>query len=140
MRFQCSVHVRLRSRRESARATHDLNEAMRRGQAFIEAGADILFIEAPGSIEEMNQIKAKFPAIPLVANMVEEGKTPALTSAQLEDMGYQIILRPVSALLSAAKSLQMSYQALQETSQLDITQPRFTFDEFNELVGLHEFD
>jgi 2-methylisocitrate lyase-like PEP mutase family enzyme len=126
--------------RTDARATHDLNEAIRRGQAFVEAGADILFIEAPGSIEEMTQIKAKFPSIPLVANMVEEGKTPELSAGQLEELGFQILLRPVSALLSAAKSLQMSYQALQETSQLDKKQPRFTFDEFNKLVGLDEFN
>ena len=126
--------------RTDARATHDLNEAIRRGQAFVEAGADILFIEAPQSIEEMNQIRAKFPSIPLVANMVEEGKTPELSTAQLEDMGYQILLRPVSALLAAAKSLQMSYQALQETSQLDKKQPRLTFAGFNEMVGLDEFN
>jgi 2-methylisocitrate lyase-like PEP mutase family enzyme len=126
--------------RTDARATHDLNEAIRRGQAFVEAGADILFIEAPASIEEMTQIKANFPSIPLVANMVEEGKTPELSAVQLEDLGFQILLRPVSALLSAAKTLQVSYQALQETSQLDKKQPRFTFAEFNKLVGLDEYN
>jgi methylisocitrate lyase len=72
--------------------------------------------------------------------MVEEGKTPELSAAQLEELGFQILLRPVSALLSAAKSLQMSYQALQETSQLDKKQPRFTFAGFNKLVGLDEFN
>ncbi len=124
--------------RTDARATNNLTEAIRRGEAFVDAGADILFIEAPLSIEEMKQIQANFPTIPLVANMVEEGKTPECTSAQLQDMGYQIILRPVSALLAAAKSLQLSYLSLRETSQLNSEQPRFAFSEFNELVGLDE--
>jgi 2,3-dimethylmalate lyase len=126
--------------RTDARATHDLAEAIKRGNAFLEAGADILFIEAPASVEELEQISASFPDIPLVANMVEEGKTPELDSKRLSDLGYQIILRPVSALLSAAMSLQMSYQALKETSQLSDTQPRFTFGGFNQLVGLDKFN
>ena len=126
--------------RTDARATHDLAEALRRGKAFLEAGADILFVEAPESIEEMKQVKTSFPGTPLVANMVEEGKTPELTANELADLGFQIILRPVSALLTAAKSLQLSYQALRQTSQLQSTQPRFSFSGFNELVGLEKFD
>ncbi len=126
--------------RTDARATHDFTEALRRGGAFLESGADILFVEAPQSIEEMKQITASFPGTPLVANMVEEGKTPELTAGELADLGYQIILRPVSALLAAAKSLEVSYQALRKTSQLEDTQPRFSFSGFNEMVGLGEFD
>ena len=125
--------------RTDARATHDLAEAIRRGKAFVEAGADILFIEAPRTVEELEQVKLNFPSIPLVANMVEEGKTPELTPAQLAGLGYQIVLRPVSALLSVTMSLQTSYQALHETGQLNSTQQRFSFDEFNQLVGLDKF-
>lgn len=124
--------------RTDSRSTHDLTEALRRAEAFLEVGADILFIEAPGSVEEMEKVKATFPKIPLVANMVEEGKTPDLSAVQLADLGYQIILRPVSALLAAAKSLQTSYSALQETSRLDVEQQRLTFGEYNDLVGLDE--
>ena len=122
--------------RTDARGTHDLNEALRRAEAFLGAGADILFVEAPQSIEEMETIKSTFPDIPLVANMVEGGKTPELSLAQLTQLGYQIILRPVSALLAAAKSLQLSYAALSTTSQLSERQQRLTFEEFNALVGL----
>jgi len=124
--------------RTDSASTHGLTEALRRSAAFLEVGADILFIEAPGSIEDMEKVKATFPTIPLVANMVEEGKTPDLSAAQLADLGYQIILRPVSALLAAAKSLQTSYRALYETSRLDIDQQRLTFSEYNDLVGLDE--
>jgi len=64
--------------RTDARATHDLDEALRRGEAFVKAGADILFIEAPASTEEMETIAKQFPNTPLVANLVEGGKTPEL--------------------------------------------------------------
>jgi 2-methylisocitrate lyase-like PEP mutase family enzyme len=60
--------------RTDARATHDLSEALDRGEAFLRAGADILFIEAPRSVEELKKIRSTFPDIPLVANMVEDGK------------------------------------------------------------------
>ncbi|MDG1834453.1 MAG: isocitrate lyase/PEP mutase family protein, partial [Pseudomonadales bacterium] len=65
--------------RTDARATHNLDEALRRGDAFIEAGADILFIEAPASVDEMTKIAKRFPNTPLVANLVEGGKTPELS-------------------------------------------------------------
>ncbi|GIT20518.1 MAG: hypothetical protein CM1200mP40_02000 [Gammaproteobacteria bacterium] len=69
--------------RTDSRATHGLNEALRRGEAFLKAGADILFIEAPASIEEMEIVKKEFPETVLVANMVEEGKTPVLKVSEL---------------------------------------------------------
>lgn len=124
--------------RTDARATHNLDEALARGEAFIKAGADILFIEAPHSIDEMRKISDTFPDVPLVANMVEDGKTPDLSMEQLSDLGFQIILRPVSALLAATRSLQQSYSALESTSQLEKTQSRFNFAEFNEYMGLNE--
>jgi 2,3-dimethylmalate lyase len=122
--------------RTDSRSTHDLTEALRRADAFLQAGADILFIEAPGSADEMAKVKAAFPDTPLVANMVEEGKTPDLTMGQLSDLGYQIVLRPVSALLAVAKNLQSSFSALYDTGRLDSEQYRLTFDEYNDLVGL----
>ncbi len=122
--------------RTDARATHDLDEAIQRCQAFLEAGADILFIEAPRTVAEMEQVKSAFGDVPLVANMVEDGKTPDLSAEELVKLGYQIIHRPVSALLAASKSLQLSYTALYESSSLDKGQPRLSFSEFNDLVGL----
>jgi 2-methylisocitrate lyase-like PEP mutase family enzyme len=124
--------------RTDARATHDLAEAIDRGRAFLEAGADILFIEAPRTVGEMEQVRSAFSDVPLVANMVEEGKTPDLSAGELAAMGYQIILRPVSALLAVSKTLQQSYAALLATSHLDSAQARLTFSEFNDLVGLED--
>ena len=124
--------------RTDARATHDLNEALRRAEAFLNAGADILFIEAPRSVAEMQTIQAAFPQVPLVANMVEDGKTPNLTPAELHELGYQILLRPVAALLAVAETLTRAYKNLHATGDLQ-KMNRFSFVEFNDLVGLPDY-
>ena len=124
--------------RTDARATHDLNEALRRAEAFLNAGADILFIEAPRSVAEMQTIQAAFPQVPLVANMVEDGKTPNLTPAELHELGYQILLRLVAALLAVAETLTRAYKNLHATGDLQ-KMNRFSFVEFNDLVGLPDY-
>ena len=125
--------------RTDSRATHDLKEALRRGEAFLKAGADILFIEAPQSIEEMTTIKNEFPDVVLVANMVEGGKTPELGVNDLADLGFQIVLRPVTALLSVSKALQQCYSALAETGKARQANELITFDAYNELTGLSDY-
>ena len=122
--------------RTDSRATHDLSEALRRGEAFLKAGADLLFIEAPQSVEEMAIIKQEFPDTVLVANMVEEGKTPELSVVQLAELGFQVVLRPVTALLGVARSLRQSYASLFDDSDVTAAPPRLTFHDYNELVGL----
>ena len=124
--------------RTDTRATHGLDEALRRGEAFLKTGADMLFIEAPENIEEMEIIKQEFPDTVLVANMVEEGKTPELSLNQLADLGYQVVLRPISALLTAAKALQGSYAALSQSGKSEPPPTRLTFQAYNDLVGLSD--
>ena len=121
--------------RTDARATHDLDEALMRAEAFLAAGADILFVEAPRTVAEMQIVKQAFPDTPLVANMVEDGKTPSLTPTQLGEMGYQILLRPVSALLAVSEQLNRAYSQLSISGDLGEI-ARFSFSGFNELVGL----
>jgi 2-methylisocitrate lyase-like PEP mutase family enzyme len=70
--------------RTDARATHDLDEALRRGEAFLKAGADILFIEAPRDMGELERVTKTFKGVPLLSNMVEDGKTPYLSATVLE--------------------------------------------------------
>ena len=125
--------------RTDARATHDLDEALRRGDAFLEAGADILFIEAPASITEMEQISKRFPNTPLVANLVEGGKTPELSLLELKEMGFSIILRPVSALLSISATLQRNYAALAGTGTLGDGDSHLSFNEYNKMIGLQDY-
>ena len=125
--------------RTDARATHDLDEALRRGAAFLEAGADILFIEAPASVAEMEEIAARFPDTPLVANLVEGGKTPELSMAELKNMGFQVVLRPVSALLSISAMLQKNYGSLKATGTLGDNETQLSFNEYNKMIGLQDF-
>ena len=124
--------------RTDARATHDLDEALRRGEAFLKAGADILFIEAPRDMKELEKVCATFKGVPLLANMVEDGKTPILDAQVLEELGFKIAIYPVSALLAVTKRLQEVYATLLRGEGLAANEPRVTFQHYNELVGLPE--
>ena len=122
--------------RTDARATHDLDEALRRGEAFLRAGADILFIEAPRDEAEMRKVAETFKGVPLVANIVEDGKTPYLGAKALEELGFKIALFPVSALLAVTARLQAVYDTLVKGEGLPASEPRVTFQRYNELIGL----
>lgn len=122
--------------RTDARATHDLDEALRRGEAFLRAGADILFIEAPRDEVEMRKVADTFKAVPLVANIVEDGKTPYLSAKALEELGFKIALFPVSALLAVTARLQSVYDTLMKGEGLPAGEPRVAFQRYNELIGL----
>ena len=93
--------------RTDARTTLGLDEALRRGEAYAKAGADILFIESPESVDEMQTICQTFRGIPLVANMVEKGRTPVLSKEELENLGYKIAIFPVTALLASVHALSL---------------------------------
>ncbi|MGI8423928.1 MAG: isocitrate lyase/PEP mutase family protein [Chloroflexota bacterium] len=94
--------------RTDARTTLGLDEALRRADAYARAGADVLFVESPESVEEMRTIGARFD-LPLVANMVEKGRTPVLSRAELEALGYRLAIFPVTALLAAVKAMSSAY-------------------------------
>ena len=124
--------------RTDARATHGLDESLARGEAFLKAGADILFIEAPRSAEEMRRVAETFKGTPLVANMVEDGKTPLLTPQELEALGYRIILYPISALLAVTKRLEEVYDLLVKGDRTGVDASRSTFTHYNEIMNLPE--
>ena len=121
--------------RTDARTAHGLDEALRRGEAFLKAGADILFIESPESIEEMQRIGETFD-VPLLANMVEGGRTPILSKAELEKLGYKIAIYPVAGLLAAASALQSVYAHLKSTgSTLNWDGELCPFSDFVRMIG-----
>ncbi|MBI1262830.1 MAG: carboxyvinyl-carboxyphosphonate phosphorylmutase [Rhizobiales bacterium] len=122
--------------RTDARATHGFDEALTRAEAFLKAGADILFIEAPRTHEEIRRIGEVFSGVSLVANLVEDGKTPMLAPAELQAMGYKIALYPVSALLSVTACLQDVYAQLLSGTGLDPATRRQSFSGYNDIVGL----
>ena len=124
--------------RTDSRQALGLTEAITRGLAFKEAGADAVFIEAPESKEEMKEIAHQVPG-PLVANMLERGVTPLMGPKQLKELGFDLIVWPLAPLYSAAQSLTEVYTTLRrDGSTLAILDRLMPFDDFNRIVGLEE--
>ncbi|CAB4547110.1 MAG: carboxyvinyl-carboxyphosphonate phosphorylmutase [Actinobacteria bacterium] len=131
-----SIHVTART---DARAAIGLDEAIERAKMARDTGVDALFVEAPESIAEMERIAAALPDITLVANMVETGRTPLLTPAELAELGFRLIVSPLSLLFSAVKAVQDSLRSLQTHGSLRGELDRLVdFAAFGELVGLPE--
>jgi 2-methylisocitrate lyase-like PEP mutase family enzyme len=124
--------------RTDARTTLGLDEALRRGEAYARAGADILFIESPETQEEMQQIGKTFPNHPLIANMVEKGRTPVLSKAELEQLGYKIAIFPVTALLASVQAMTQVYEHFKDTGS-SINNPVDLYD-FGDLSKLMDFE
>ncbi len=124
--------------RTDARTAHGLDEALRRAEAFAEAGADILFVESPESEAEMERICRSFDT-PLLANMVEGGRTPVLTAERLEELGYSIAIFPSAGLAATIQALNGVYGHLdRHGSSVDMDQPICDFAEMNELMGFED--
>jgi len=126
--------------RTDALAAVDLDEAIRRVEAAREAGADASFVEAPTSLDDLEAIGRRSPA-PNVANMIEGGRTPVLPKQQLVDLGFQLILYPLTALFAAARLIESMYRTLKEEGTTQGQAERLmTFAEFNALIGVDEKD
>lgn len=124
--------------RTDARAVYGLDEAVRRAQAAAAAGADAVFVEAPESVAEMARVRAAVPAaVPLVANMVEGGKTPLRSAPDLAAAGYQIVVTPLTGLLASVRALARAYGALaRDGSSQALAGELLTFGEMNGLLGV----
>lgn len=124
--------------RTDSRQSLGLNEAITRGLAFKEAGADAVFIEAPESKEEMKEIASHVPG-PLVANMLERGVTPLMEPEELKGLGFDLIVWPLAPLYGVAQSLTDIYGTLRlQGSTLAILDRLMPFNQFNDIVGLEE--
>lgn len=121
--------------RTDARAGHGIDEALRRAEAFANAGADILFIEAPESMEEMERIGRSFD-LPLLVNMVDGGKTPILGREELERLGFSIAIFPVTGFLAAAAAMASVYGHMKENgSSNGWPGTLYPFNDFSLLMG-----
>jgi carboxyvinyl-carboxyphosphonate phosphorylmutase len=100
--------------RTDARAVNGLDDAIARGQLYREAGADVIFVEAPTSREEIERV-AKEVRAPLLSNQVPGGRTPALTAAELEKLGYKMVIFPVVGLMAATLAIEDALVKLQKT-------------------------
>ncbi len=122
--------------RTDARAVLGLDEAIARGQAARDLGADAIFIEAPQSVAELEQIARAIPG-PKVANMVEGGQTPLLSPDELHQLGFDLIVTPIAGLLATAKTLQAVYAELRRSGTMrGHLDQLLSFDEFNRLIEL----
>jgi methylisocitrate lyase len=125
--------------RTDARASEGLDAAIKRGLLYQEIGADAIFIEAPKSIEEMKKIGKTIKA-PLVANMIEGGATPLISSKELHRMGFNLILYPLSVLYANTfATLQILKELRKKGTTVRLRNNLVNFDRFNEIVELSKF-
>jgi 2-methylisocitrate lyase-like PEP mutase family enzyme len=125
--------------RTDARTTLGLDEALRRGEAYARAGADILFIESPETQEEMNRIGKTFANYPLIANMVEKGRTPVLSKLELEQLGYKIAIFPVTALLASVHAMTKVYEHFKDSgSSINNPVDLYDFGDLSKLMGFED--
>ena len=123
--------------RTDARAAIGLEEACERARMAADLGVDAVFVEAPESPEEMEAIAEATPGCVRVANMIEGGRTPLRTPAELHDLGFDLIVSPLTGLLAAARQMKEAYGLLHELGTLrDHLDLVLSFDDFNPVVDL----
>jgi carboxyvinyl-carboxyphosphonate phosphorylmutase len=125
--------------RTDARAPIGLDEAIERGKAYRKAGADVIFVEAPRSVEELKKVANEIDA-PLVANMIEDGVTPNLSASELLMIGYRIAVFPLSAIYSATFAMRQALTELKNTGTTkEARNIMVTFKDFNQFMDLEHF-
>lgn len=123
--------------RTDSRTSMGIDEAIRRGQAYARAGADVIFIESPESEAELVMAAEQIDA-PLLANMVNGGKTPLLSANRLQEIGYGIAIHPAVGFLAAGAALQKAYGDLLKNGETSDEIELYPFGDFNKLLGFEE--
>ena len=123
--------------RTDAREVYDLDEALRRGERYIRAGADGLFIEAPVNIDELEKIGRAFE-VPQLANMLEGGRTPVLTPAELERLGFRIVIYGISLLVHAVQAMENVLTCLAR-GKVDFAGKGVGFEDYKSIVGFEHW-
>ena len=124
--------------RTDARSVEGFKAALERCLAFEEAGADVIFFEAPESEQEMAEVAKRVKA-PLLANMVEGGKTPFLSGSRLEDLGFKIAIYPSTLLKTVARAMQRQLERFQRDDDYQHFEEQISFEELKKLVGFEEY-
>ncbi|MEO4041561.1 isocitrate lyase/PEP mutase family protein [Hoeflea sp. CAU 1731] len=120
--------------RTDARTGLGLDEAIKRGKAFAKAGADIVFVESPESEEEMKRVADEIDA-PLMANIVNGGRTPLLSADTLQSLGFAVAIHPAIGFLSMGAALKKAYTDLYRNGETSKAIDLYDFQQFNELLG-----
>jgi 2,3-dimethylmalate lyase len=125
--------------RTDARAVEGLDAALDRAQRFREAGADIIFVEAPQSTDEIRRIAERFADVPLLFNYAEGGRTPAVTHELLHHLGFSLVIFPLSILLAATAAMRSVLAEIKATgTPIEILPSMLGFDAFLDFIGVGE--
>jgi carboxyvinyl-carboxyphosphonate phosphorylmutase len=125
--------------RTDARAVEGLEGALARARAYREAGADALFVEAPQSVDEIEAVAEAFPDVPLLFNYAEGGKTPAVSYDVLRDLGFSLVIFPLTLLLTATAAMRAALARVKsDGTPIGLLPSMVGFDDFLELVGMDE--
>ncbi len=125
--------------RTDARAVEGMDGALERARRYREAGADVLFVEAPQSEEEIAAVAEAFPDVPLLFNWVEGGKTPPVSLERLKELGFRLIIFPVSTLLAATRSVrEVLAQIRADGTPMPVMDRLLPLEEFLDFIGLPE--
>ncbi len=125
--------------RTDARAPHGLDEALDRARAARDAGADALFVEALQNDDELQRVASELSDIPLVFNWAEGGKTPPLTIERISELGFAMVVMPISTLLAATRAMQEALAQIKiDGTPVNAVNAMPTFNEFTDTIGLPE--
>jgi 2,3-dimethylmalate lyase len=125
--------------RTDARAVEGLESALERGRMYVEAGADALFVEAPQSEAEIETVARSFPAVPLLFNYAEGGKTPPLSSERLRELGFSLVIFPLTLLLVATQAMRAALTRVKaDGTPIELLPSMLGFEKFLDFIGLPE--
>ena len=123
--------------RTDARAVMGLDDAIARARKYYKAGADIIFVESPYTVDEFKYIAKELHGIPLLANMAEGGKSPMLSANELRQMGYKIVIFPVGLLFAASQAMyRLSQEIKEKGTNRDAFDHMWTFKQFTDFIGV----
>ena len=125
--------------RTDARAVEGLEAALHRARIYREAGADVLFVEAPQSTEEIETVARTFPDVPLLFNYAEGGKTPAVTHAFLLELGFRLVIFPLTILLAATGAIRSALARIRaDGTPIELVPSMLPFGDFLDFIGMPE--
>ncbi|HTP23586.1 MAG TPA: oxaloacetate decarboxylase [Solirubrobacteraceae bacterium] len=125
--------------RTDARAVEGLDAALQRARVYREAGADVLFVEAPQSEREIETVARAFPDVPLLFNYAEGGKTPPVSHDFLRELGFKLVIFPLTILLAATAAIRSALRRVKaDGTPIQLVGSMLPFGDFLEFIGLAE--
>lgn len=124
--------------RTDSRAVYGIEKAVERAKLYAQTGADMVFVEAVDTVDEMRQVNRALAELktPSMANMIEGGRTPLLSAAELQALGYSVVAYPCGSVFTAVKALQnWAHQLIEHGTTAGFLDHMLTFDEYFEFIG-----